>query len=131
MYRIVPGFPGGPVVKNSCHNAKDTGSIPGPGRSLGALEQLSLCATTTEPTLLSPRSATEKPSQPKSDLSLPQLEKAHTQQQQPSVAKNRSINECLKKIMSSAYNHLVIGSHVLKSSGNMVACFEIGRYERT
>jgi hypothetical protein len=58
MYRIVPGFPGGPVVKNSCHNAKDTGSIPGPGRSLGALEQLSLCATTTEPVLWSPGAAT-------------------------------------------------------------------------
>ena len=60
MYRIMPGFPGGPVVKNSCHSAKDTGSIPGPGRSLDALEQLSLCATTTEPALLSPCSATRE-----------------------------------------------------------------------
>ena len=27
------GFPGGPVVKNSPVNIRDTGSIPGPGRS--------------------------------------------------------------------------------------------------
>ena len=27
------GFPGGPVVKSPPCNARDTGSIPGPGRS--------------------------------------------------------------------------------------------------
>ena len=27
------GFPGGPVVKNPPCNARDPGSIPGPGRS--------------------------------------------------------------------------------------------------
>ena len=30
---LVQGFPGGPVVKNSPVNTRDTGSIPGPGRS--------------------------------------------------------------------------------------------------
>ena len=44
------GFPGGPVVKNPPANAGDTGSSPGP-RIPHAAEQLSLCATTTEPAL--------------------------------------------------------------------------------
>ena len=30
---IKQGFPGGTVVKNPPANARDTGSIPGPGRS--------------------------------------------------------------------------------------------------
>ena len=42
-------FPGGAVVKNPPANAGDTGSIPGPGRSHMPVEQLSPCATTTEP----------------------------------------------------------------------------------
>ena len=43
-------FPGGAGVKNPPVNAGDTGSIPGPGRShMPAADQLSLCATTTEP----------------------------------------------------------------------------------
>ena len=45
----VQGFPGGPLVKSLPCNAGDTSSIPGPGRSLNAAEQLSLCPTTTEP----------------------------------------------------------------------------------
>ena len=32
---IVPGFPGGSVIKNSPANAEDMGSIPGAGRSPG------------------------------------------------------------------------------------------------
>ena len=44
-------FPGGTVVKNLPANAGDMGSIPGPGRFPDATEQLSLCATTTEPAL--------------------------------------------------------------------------------
>ena len=44
-------FPGGSVVKNPPANAGDTGSSPGPGRFPHAAEQLSLCATTTEPVL--------------------------------------------------------------------------------
>ena len=43
-------FPGGTVVKNLPANAGDTGSIPG-GKIPHAPEQLSLCATTTEPAL--------------------------------------------------------------------------------
>ena len=47
------GFPGGAVVKNLPANAGDTGSSPGPGRSHTpwAVQQLSPCATTTEPAL--------------------------------------------------------------------------------
>ena len=45
------GFPGGAVGGNLPANAGDTGSIPGPGRFPHATEQLSLCATTTEPAL--------------------------------------------------------------------------------
>ena len=44
-------FPGGAVVKNPPANAGDTGSIPGLGRFLHATEQLSPCATTTDPAL--------------------------------------------------------------------------------
>ena len=43
-------FPDGPVVKNLPYNAKNMGSIPGQGAKIPhATEQLSLCATTTEP----------------------------------------------------------------------------------
>ena len=45
------GFPGGAVVENLPANAWDTGSIPGPGGFPHATEQLSPCATTTEPAL--------------------------------------------------------------------------------
>ena len=48
---IILGFPGGTVVKNPPANAGDTGSSPGPGRSPHAMEQLSPCATATEPVL--------------------------------------------------------------------------------
>ena len=43
-------FPGGAVVGNPPGSAGDIGSIPGLGRSHIAIEQLSLHATTTEPT---------------------------------------------------------------------------------
>ena len=33
LKKIHEDFPGGPVVKNPPANARDTGSIPGPGRS--------------------------------------------------------------------------------------------------
>ena len=33
IYKNVQSFPGGPVVKNPPWNARDTGLIPGPGRS--------------------------------------------------------------------------------------------------
>ena len=43
-------FPDAPVVKNLPCNAKDMGSVPGLGTKIPhATEQLSLCATTTEP----------------------------------------------------------------------------------
>ena len=44
-------FPGGTVVGNPPANAGGTGSIPGLGRFPRAAEQLSPCATTTEPAL--------------------------------------------------------------------------------
>ena len=47
----IKGFPGGAVGGNLPANAGDTGSIPGPGRFPHAAEQLSPCATTTEPAL--------------------------------------------------------------------------------
>ena len=46
------------MVENPPANAGDTGSSPGPGRSPHATEQLSPCATTTEPVSVSPRSTT-------------------------------------------------------------------------
>ena len=43
-------FPGGLVVKNPSFNAGDMGLIPGQGTKIPhVLEQLSLCAVTTEP----------------------------------------------------------------------------------
>ena len=54
-------FPGGPVVKNLPCNARDTGSIPGPGRSLMLLSNearapqlMSLSPRALESQLLSP-----------------------------------------------------------------------------
>ena len=44
-------FPGGAVVKNPPANAGDTGFEPWSGKIPHAVEQLSLCATTTEPVL--------------------------------------------------------------------------------
>ena len=43
-------FPGGTVVKNPPANAGNTGS-PWSGKIPHAMEQLSLCTTTTEPVL--------------------------------------------------------------------------------
>ena len=44
-------IPGSQVVKNPPANAEDVGLIPGPGTKIPhAMGQLSLCATTTEPT---------------------------------------------------------------------------------
>ena len=40
------GSPGGSLVKNPPANARDTGLIPGPGRS--HMDQQSLCTTTTK-----------------------------------------------------------------------------------
>ena len=45
------GFPGGAVVKNPPANAGHTGSSPWSGKIPHAAEQLSPCATTTEPAL--------------------------------------------------------------------------------
>ena len=41
-------FSGNPTVKNPPAKAGDMGSIPGPGRSPHAMEQLRPCTTTTE-----------------------------------------------------------------------------------
>ena len=49
--KYIRDFPGGPVVKNPPSNAGDVGSIPGWGTKVPhATGQLSLHATTTEPT---------------------------------------------------------------------------------
>ena len=47
------GFPGGSVVKNPPASVGDTGLIPGLGRLAPAIDQLSPCATATEPVLWS------------------------------------------------------------------------------
>ena len=44
-------FPGGPVVKNLPANTGDTGLILIRGKDPHVTEQLSLCATTTQPAL--------------------------------------------------------------------------------
>ena len=54
-------FPSSPVVKNPSVNAGDTDSIPGLERPHNAANQLSQCATATNPVLLSPRAATSDP----------------------------------------------------------------------
>ena len=46
------------MVKNLPANAGDTGSIPDPGRSHMAAEQLTLCIATAEP-VLEPRSRSD------------------------------------------------------------------------
>ena len=48
---LAKGFPGGTVVKNLPANAEDTGVSPWSGKIPHAAEQLSPCATTTEPAL--------------------------------------------------------------------------------
>ena len=48
-------FHGGPVVKNLSSKARDLSLIPGPRQISHAAEQLSLCATTTEPVCLNYR----------------------------------------------------------------------------
>ena len=110
-----PAFPGGTMVKNPPANAGDTGSSPGPGRShmpqsnsARVPQLLSLCSRACEPQLLSPRATTIEARTPrahapqreattmgspctttKSSPGSPQLEKARTQQQRPSAAKNK------------------------------------------
>ena len=54
------------MVKNPSANAGDTGSSTGSGKIAHAAEQLSPCATTTEPELYSPRATTtEAPHEPR------------------------------------------------------------------
>ena len=114
---MVPGFPGGAVVKNPPANAGDTGSSPGPGGShmprsswARAPQLLSLRSRAHEPQLLSLRATTtdeacpprarapqqEKPPQweacaPQQSVAPArrQLEKAHAQQRRPNAAKNK------------------------------------------
>ena len=71
-------FPGGAVVKNPPANAGDMCSIPGPGRSHMATEQLSPCATTTE--AHAPRAhALQREKPPQWEARALQLEKARAQ----------------------------------------------------
>ena len=73
-------FPGGPVIKNLPCNAGDVGSIPGQGTKIPhALEQLSLCATATEPTC----SAACAPQLE----SLHHMQRSHMPQLRPNAAK--------------------------------------------
>ena len=49
--KLFYSFPGDSLVKNLPANAGDTGLIPGLGISQHAMEQLSLCITSSEPVL--------------------------------------------------------------------------------
>ena len=109
-------FPRGAAVKNPPANAGDTGSSPGQGRSHMAAEQLSRCATTTEPALWSLGATTTEPTchscwgprarspcsatgeatavrgprtAARSGPRSPQLERACAQQRRPNAAKNK------------------------------------------
>ena len=82
-------FPDGAVDKNLPANAGDTGSIPGSGKIPHAVDQLNLCATTTEPLLSSPQAATPEAHLPRAQA--PQQEKPlqwedHTPQQRVAPA---------------------------------------------
>ena len=68
-------FSGGPVVKNLPASAGDMGSIPGWGRFHLLGGKLGPCFATREATQW--------------EACMPQREKAHTQQQTPSTAKNK------------------------------------------
>ena len=57
------------MIKNPPANARDTGSVPGPGRLPQAEEKLSLCTRTTEPVLQSPGAAATEASVPESPCS--------------------------------------------------------------
>ena len=92
---FVRGFPGGPVVKNSSCNARDTGSIPGLGRSnmLGTIKLvchnygvhvLQLLKPVCPEPVLHKRRHHDGESSPYS----PQLKRACVQQQRPTTAKN-------------------------------------------
>ena len=101
---MVPGFPGGTVVKNPPANAGDTGSSPGPGRShmpwsnkARVPQLLSLHATTTEarvPKARAPQREATTMRSPhtawKSSPRSPQLEKARVQQRRSKAAKNKN-----------------------------------------
>ena len=90
----IRGLPGGSVVKNRPANARDTGLIPGPGRShmpqstyAHAPQPLSLCASATEAyTLYSPCSATGEATAERSPHTPTREEPA--QQRRPGPAKN-------------------------------------------
>ena len=94
-------FPGGPVTKNMSANAKDIGSIPGPGRCnvlratqsgrpdcRGWAPRLDL--QLRQPTRSSAHAPQEKPQQREAYASQP--EKACMQQQRTAAAKNQSTN---------------------------------------
>ena len=66
-------YPGGAVVKNPPANAGDTGSSPWSGKIPHAVQQLSLCTTTTEPALYSLQATTTEACAPRARA--PQQEK--------------------------------------------------------
>ena len=92
---FVRGFPGGPVVKNSSCNARNTGSIPGledptcsePTKLVChnyGVHVLQLLKPVCPEPVLHKRSHHDEGSSPRS----PQLKKACVQQQRPTTAKN-------------------------------------------
>ena len=95
--RALLDFPDGPVVNNLPANAEDEFNLCS-GKIPHASKQLSPCATTTEPMLQNlfstARESTAMTSlltKMKSSPRLLELEKAFSQQQRPSAAKNKWI----------------------------------------
>ena len=91
LKKVRIGFPGGPEVKNPLHTARDTSSIPGPGRShmpqgnwVHVPQLPSPHATTTE--ALAPRACAPPQEKP------PQWEACTPQLDRPPLSKTR---ECL------------------------------------
>ena len=88
------------MVESPPARTGDTGSVPWSGKIPHATGQPSPWATTPEP--MSPRArALQQEKAPKGEAPAPQLEsspcspqpeKAHTQQQRPSTAKNKHVN---------------------------------------
>ena len=73
---LLPGFPGGSVVRNPPADARDRDLIPWSGKIPHALEQQSLGAVTTEP--VCPRvQALRQDKPPQWEAHVPQLEGSH------------------------------------------------------
>ena len=89
--KVIPGLPGGPVVKNPPCNAEDVGLIPGWGTKIPhAAEQLSLSATITEAWVLCSPHATTRVCA--SQQKTPMMQRSCMPQLRPDTAKERKFH---------------------------------------